>query len=135
MKLYLILFAVLSCNLLFAQSQIIEAENSNSDIKPYINSIDSSFARCDSTWQTNVDWGGCIGRHIGLWDSLRYKLYDSLFALLDSTGKSLLKKSQNDWQNHMRSQQDFWSYFEYDFQSYFGREAHFRAMYYLLTSS
>ena len=116
----------------FGQSQIIDVSSSTTDYIPYRNFIDSSFANCDSSWNTNVEWGECIGTHQALWEELMLHFYDTLMAELDTNGQRLLKLSQTAWSNQIQTQEEFWSYFEDIPPGYFGREGHFKAYYHAL---
>lgn len=135
MKNYLIILFLSASLTSFGQSQIISALSFKPEYVPYNCYIDSSFAKCDSTWNTNSEWGECIGEHISLWENLMNQFYDSLLKELDTTGQSLLKLSQKDWNNQKKTQHGFWNYFEDIAAGYFGREGHFEAMYYELNTT
>src|SRR5438552_1473789 len=108
MKKLLILLVLATSASTYGQSKIIDwLSSDDTSYVPYKNSIDSSFAKCDSTWTNNVEWGQCLGEHEELWQKLMLQFYDSLKSELEPKGKELLKSSQTNWTNDVNSEREF----------------------------
>ena len=127
MKTILSCFAVTIFLFSFGQTKIESLYGNNPDYEPYKNWIDSSYMDCMQSWETNLEWGDCIGEHTGKWMSFMDQSYDSLMTLLDPAGQEILKASQIAWHNNNLAQLEFWNYFNVVNEGYFGREGHFGA--------
>jgi hypothetical protein len=132
MKKLVFLFFILTCitNSLQSQSIVYDLLSSRPDYSDTINSIDTSFSKCNSKWITNDEWSNCLLTHIDMWEVYVKKTYDTLMSLLDSNGQILLKRSQESWTKSNADEDKFSNYLIFTLgNNFFGREGDFKRFY------
>lgn len=81
--------------------------------------IDKSFHECE--WETNIEWNGCIAKHLDLWNKELKNIYTSLLQKIDVERKEKLIQSQDNWQRQIELDQMFLYSFD-ELQMKVGRE-------------